>query len=111
MEALSACRMSPAMFFLAVLVVTLNITDALFTQVILDHGGHEVNPLARAAIASLGDNFWIWKYALVSLSVILLSSHVHLRLARVSLAVAAFMYMGVTVWQLILIDCIHPFIQ
>jgi hypothetical protein len=108
-EAVQTCRMSPLMFSMAVLVVTLNISDAVFTRIILEHGGHEVNPLARAAIASLGENFWIWKYALVSLSVILLSGNVHLRLARVSLALAAFMYTGVTVWQLFLLRELHSF--
>jgi hypothetical protein len=40
----------------------------------------------------------------------MLSSHIHLRVARVCLAVAAFMYSGVTVWHLILIDSLYPFI-
>ena len=109
-ETLSADRKNPLMFFMAVLIMSLNITDAFFTEIIIAHGGWEVNPIARAAIATFGDHFWLWKHGVVSLAVIMLSSHIHLRVARVCLAVAAFMYGGVTVWHLILIDSLYPFI-
>ncbi len=109
-QSLHLYRVNPLMFFMAILVVCLNIADAYFTQLIIAHGGWEVNPIAQAAITAFGDHFWLWKYALVSLSVIILSSHIHLRIARVSLAIAAVFYSGVTVWHLILIDCIHPFV-
>jgi len=109
-EPLIADRKRPLMFFMAVLIMSLNITDAFFTQIIIAHGGWEVNPIARAAIATFGDHFWLWKHGVVSLAVIMLSSHIHLRMARVCLAVAAFMYSVVTVWHLILIDSLYPFI-
>lgn len=109
-ETLIADRKRPLMFFMAVLIMSLNITDAFFTQIIIAHGGWEVNPIARAAIATFGDHFWLWKHGVVSLAVIMLSSHIHLRVARVCLAVAAFMYSGVTAWHLILIDSLYPFI-
>ena len=109
-ETLIADRKRPLMFFMAVLIMSLNITDAFFTEIIIAHGGWEVNPIARAAIATFGDHFWVWKHGVVSLAVIMLSSHIHLRVARVCLAVAAFMYSGVTVWHLILIDSLYPFI-
>ena len=109
-EPLIADRKRPLMFFMAVLIMSLNITDAFFTQIIIAHGGWEVNPIARAAIATFGDHFWLWKHGVVSLAVIMLSSHIHLRVARVCLTVAAFMYSGVTVWHLILIDSLYPFL-
>ena len=109
-ETLIADRKRPLMFFMAVLIMSLNITDAFFTEIIIAHGGWEVNPIARAAIATFGDHFWLWKHGVVSLAVIMLASHIHLRVARVCLAVAAFMYSGVTVWHLILIDSLYPFI-
>jgi len=110
LQFLNERRDSPGVFFLAVLVIILNLADAIFTEFILAHGGWEVNPIARAAIAAFGDSFWIWKYAVVSLSVILLSSLVHLRMARVCLAVAAVLYSAVTVWHMILIDSLIPFL-
>ena len=103
-------RDRPVMFCLAVLVASLNITDAMFTDFILAHGGSEVNPIARAAIVAFGDLFWLWKHTIVSLSVIMLISHIHLRMARVCLALSAFFYGSVTVWHLILIDSIYPFL-
>ena len=109
-EPLIADRKRPLMFFMAVLIMSLNITDAFFTEIIIAHGGWEVNPIARAAIATFGDHFWLWKHGVVSLAVIMLSSHIHLRVARVCLTVAAFMYSGVTVWHLILIDSLYPFL-
>jgi hypothetical protein len=109
-ETLIADRNSSLMFFMAILVISLNISDAFCTQLIIAHGGWEVNPIARAAIATFGDHFWLWKHGIVSLAVIMLSSHIHLRMARVCLAVAACMYSGVTVWHLILIDSLYPFV-
>jgi hypothetical protein len=106
---LCADRNRPLMFFVAILIMSLNITDAFFTQIIIAHGGWEVNPIARAALDLCGDYFWLWKHGVVSLAVIMLSSYIHLRIARVSLAVAAGMYSAVTVWHLILIDSIYPF--
>ncbi|MCU0555616.1 MAG: DUF5658 family protein [Syntrophales bacterium] len=108
LQFLNMRRDNPAVFFLAVLVIILNLADAVFTDFILAHGGWEVNPIARAAIAAFGDTFWIWKYAVVSLSVILLSSFVHMRMARICLTVAAVLYSAVTVWHLILIDSLYP---
>jgi len=108
LQFLNMRRDNPVVFFLAVLVIILNLADAVFTEFILAHGGWEVNPIARAAIAAFRDAFWIWKYAVVSLSVILLSSFVHVRMARVCLTVAAVLYSAVTVWHLILIDSLIP---
>jgi hypothetical protein len=108
LQSLRTHRDSPLVFFLAVLVIILNLADAVFTEFILAHGGWEVNPIARAAIETFGDYFWIWKYAVVSLSVLLLSNFIHMRLARISLAVAAVLYSAVTVWHLILIDSLVP---
>jgi len=109
-ERFIAYRINPGIFFTAVVILSLNITDACFTQLIIDHGGWEINPFARAAMATFGDNFWIWKHLLVSLAVVMLILHGHLRTARVSLAMAACLFAGVTVWQLILIGHLQPFL-
>ena len=74
-ERLIAYRINPGIFFMAVLILSLNITDACFTQLIIEHGGWEINPIARAAMATFGDHFWVWKHVVVSLAVIMLISH------------------------------------
>ena len=109
-ETLVVDRKRPLMFFVAALILSLNVADAFFTQIIIAHGGMEVNPIAQAALDFFGDHFWLWKHGVVSLAVIMLASHIHLRMARVCLAVAAFMYSGVTLWHLILLDSLYPFI-
>ena len=110
LQSLLVWRNNPLMFFMAILVASLNISDAFLTQFIIAHGGSEVNPIAQAAISTFGNHFWLWKHTIVSLSIIMLSSHIHLRMARVCLAIAAFFYSGVTVWHLILIDSIRPIV-
>jgi hypothetical protein len=109
-DRLIAYRINPGIFFMAVLILSLNITDACFTQLIIEHGGREINPIARAAMATFGENFWVWKHVVVSLAVIMLISHGHMRTARVCLATAAGLYTGVNVWHLILIDYLYAII-
>ncbi|HTZ40676.1 MAG TPA: DUF5658 family protein [Syntrophales bacterium] len=109
-ERLIAHRINPGIFFTAVVILSLNMTDACFTQLIIDHGGWEINPFAHAAMATFGSLFWVWKHVVVSLAVILLILHRHLRTARVCLATAACLFTGVTVWQLILIGSLRLFL-
>jgi len=63
------------LLFLLILVVGLNVLDGLFTMMILDNGGWEINPIVRSAIQLYGDRFWIWKFAIVSVPLILLCLH------------------------------------
>lgn len=108
-ERFIAYRINPGIFFMAVVILILNMTDACFTQLIIDRGGWEVNPFASAAMATFDSNFWIWKHVVVSLAVILLILHGHLRTARICLFTAACLFTCVTVWQLVLIDHLYPF--
>jgi len=73
-------RYSSGLLFLLILVVGLNVLDALFTMMILEDGGWEVNPVVRSVIQLYGDRFWIWKFAMVSISLILLCLHSKFRL-------------------------------
>jgi hypothetical protein len=66
---------SSGLLFLIILVVGLTVLDALFTMMILDNGGWEINPIVRSVIQLYGDRFWVWKFAIVSLPLILLCIH------------------------------------
>ena len=68
-------RYSSGLLFLLILVAGLNVLDALFTMMILDDGGWEINPVVRSVIQLYGDRFWVWKFAMVSISLILLCLH------------------------------------
>jgi hypothetical protein len=73
-------RYHSVLLFLIVLTVGLNVLDALFTMMILDDGGWEVNPVVRSAIQLYGNEFWVWKFAVVSTPLILLCLHSKFRL-------------------------------
>jgi hypothetical protein len=68
-------RYSSGLLFLIILIVGLTVLDALFTIMILDNGGWEINPIVRSAIQLYGDRFWVWKFAIVSVPLILLCIH------------------------------------
>ncbi len=70
----------PRLLILLTLVVGLTVLDALFTMMILDDGGWEVNPVVRSAIQLYGDRFWVWKFVIVSFPLTLLCLHSKFRL-------------------------------
>ncbi len=99
-------RYSSALFALLVLIVGLNILDALFTMTILDLKGWEVNPIVRSVIQLHSDKFWIWKFALVSFCLVLLCLHSRFKLVRGMIIFLSSVYLVVVLYQLFLL--IHP---
>jgi hypothetical protein len=73
-------RYSSGLLFLLILIVGLNVLDVLFTMMILDNGGWEINPVVRSAILVYGDGFWVWKFGIVSVPLILLCLHSKFRM-------------------------------
>ena len=68
------------LLILMILAVGLNVLDALFTMMILDDGGWEINPVVGSVIQLFGDRFWVWKFGIVSFSLTLLCLHSKFRL-------------------------------
>ena len=68
-------RYHSGLLILLTLAVGLTVLDALFTMMILDDGGWEVNPVVRSVIQLYGDRFWIWKFVIVSIPLALLCIH------------------------------------
>jgi hypothetical protein len=95
-------RYGAKLFFFLVLIVGLNMLDSLFTTMILDCGGWEVNPIVRSAIEVYGDNFWRWKFMIVSVNLILLCIHSKFRYVDRSILWITVLYLGVISYQLIL---------
>jgi hypothetical protein len=62
------------------LAMGLTLLDALFTMMILDDGGWEINPIVRSVIQLYGDRFWIWKFVIVFIPLTLLCLHSKFRL-------------------------------
>jgi hypothetical protein len=96
-------RYGQRLFFYLLLIAGLNILDAFFTIIILESGGREVNPLVRWTIDSYGDNAWSLKFAVVSCGTIFLCLHSHFRMAKVCIIVAAVLFIGVVMYQLLLL--------
>ncbi|OGP68234.1 MAG: hypothetical protein A2170_09885 [Deltaproteobacteria bacterium RBG_13_53_10] len=96
-------RYSSALFLFLVLILGLNILDALFTMIILDAGGLELNPIVSSVITLYGDRFWVWKFGIVSLSLILLCLHSKFRSVRTILFGINIVYFLVILHQAFLI--------
>lgn len=91
------------LLFLIILIVGLNILDSLFTMMILDLGGWEVNPIVRSVIEIYRDRFWVWKFAIVSVPLILLCIHSKFRLAMTAILGLCVIKIAVLLYQVFLI--------
>jgi hypothetical protein len=85
------------------LIVGLNILDAIFTTMILDLGGYELNPIVRSVIFLYGDKFWLWKFGVVSASLIILCLHSKFRMVKPIIFSITLIYLAVISYQLKLI--------
>ena len=79
--------------------------DAWLTMTILENGGWEANPVVSSVIQLYGDRFWIWKFAIVSLPLILLCLHSKFRLAVPALWAIGVFYMVAVSLQILLTIC------
>jgi len=96
-------RYGSGLFILLVLILSLNVLDALLTMVILRDGGQEMNPVVCSAIQLFGDKFWIWKFFTVSIPLILLCLHSKFRLVMPVLLGIGAVYVTVVLFQVFLI--------
>ena len=96
-------RYSSGLFFVLVLIVSLNVLDALLTMVILEFGGIELNPIVQSVIDLCGEKFWIWKFTIVSLSVVLLCLHSRFKRVMTVCIGSGFIYLVVILYQIVLI--------
>ncbi len=92
-------RYRPRLLFLILLIVGLNILDSLFTLMILECGGHELNPIVESAIAVYGDHFWVWKFGIVSVNVTVLCLYSKFRYVEKILLGICLIYLTVVLYQ------------
>ena len=92
----------PGLLLLLILPIGLNILDALFTMMILDDGGWEINPVVRSAIQLFGNRFWVWKFAIVSIPLILLCLHSKFRFVVPALVIITAINIVVVFYQILL---------
>jgi hypothetical protein len=96
-------RYSSVVFFFLVLTLGLNILDSLFTMMILDLKGREVNPVVQSIMTLYGSDFWIWKFGIVSLSLILLCILSDLKIVKGIIVTLSSVYFTVVLYQLFLL--------
>jgi hypothetical protein len=96
-------RYGSGLLFLLILIVGLNVLDAWLTMMILEDGGWEMNPVVQSVIQLYGDRFWVWKFAIVSVPVILLCLHSKFRLAMPVILGISAVYITVVLFQILLI--------
>ena len=96
-------RHGPVVFFFLVLLLGLNILDSLFTMMILEVRGRELNPIVRAAMDIYGSNFWVWKFAIVSLCALLLCMHSKRRAVKGVIIGLCTVYVWVVLYQILLL--------
>lgn len=97
-------RYSPKLFFLLVLILGLNVLDALFTMMILDLSGLEANPVVRSVMALHGQRFWVWKFGIVAVSLVMLCLHSKFRRVREIIVGLSAIYLMVILYQIWLIS-------
>lgn len=95
-------RYGARLFFSLVLIVGLNILDSFFTMIILDCGGSELNPIVRSAIEVYGGDFWIWKFMIVSVNLVLLCIHSRFCYVNRMILWITLLFLGVILYQFIL---------
>jgi len=93
-------RYSAGLFFLLLLTVGFNLLDSFFTMIILDYGGFELNPVVRSVIEVWGDKFWVWKFMIVSVSLVLLCLHSKFRRVKAAIMAASFIYIAIVLYQM-----------
>lgn len=96
-------RYSSKLFFFLILILGLNVLDVLLTVMILDSKGWEWNPIVRSVIEAHGDRFWIWKFSIVSVSLILLCLHSKFKPVRTIIVALCSIYLLVILYQVFLL--------
>ena len=96
-------RYSYVLFFLLVLILGLNVLDSLFAMLMIDLGDQEFNPLVSSYVELHGDMFWIWRFVIVSIALILLYLHHGFILVRRVIVAIGLIYIVIVVYQMYLI--------
>jgi len=96
-------RYGPGLFFILVSIIGLNVLDSLLTMMILELGGRELNPIVLSVMGLCGEKFWVWKFAIVSLCMVLLCLHSRFKRVIAVCIGSALIYLAVTLYQIFLI--------
>jgi len=96
-------RYHSGLLFVLTMFVGLNTLDAWFTMNILEDGGWEINPIVQSVITLYGDRFWVWKFCIVSIPLILLCLHNKFKWGIQCILGISFVYIIVILYQVFFI--------
>jgi Domain of unknown function (DUF5658) len=74
-------------------------------MIVLDYGGKELNPIVGSAIEAFGAKFWIWKFCIVSVSLVLLCVHSQFKRVETLILATGSIYLLLIIYQVLLITC------
>ncbi len=72
-------------------------------MMILDHKGWEFNHIVHSVMNIYGNRFWIWKFAIVSVSLILLCLHSKFRPVKQIIIGLSLIYFLMILYQLFIL--------
>ena len=96
-------RYSLRLFFLFASILCLNILDVFLTNTIVHQKGWKLNPMIRSVMEMSGERFWIWKFAIISVALIILCLHIHFKLAKKIIVVLSSIYFLIILYQIFLL--------
>ncbi len=96
-------RYSSRLLFFLILILGLNVLDVLFTMMILDHKGWELNPVVRSVMSIHGDAFWLWKFTIVSACLTLLCLHSKFRPVKQMIVTLGLIYLVTVIYQILIL--------
>jgi hypothetical protein len=72
-------------------------------MMIIDLGGQEFNPFVRFFMELHGEKFWIWRFAIVSVSLVLICLNRRYKLTRWIIIGIGSIYLMIVLYQIFLI--------
>ena len=97
-------RYSSKLFFFLILILGLNILDVLFTMIILDNKGWELNPFVGSVMNIHGDRFWIWKFTIVAACLVLLCIHSKFKPVKHVIIALSLIYLITIIYQIFVLS-------
>ena len=96
-------RYSLRLFFFFIAILCLNIIDVFLTNTIVHQKGWKLNPMICSLMEMNGERFWIWKFAIISVALIILCLHIHFKLAKKIIVVLSSIYFLIILYQIFLL--------
>lgn len=101
-------RYSLKLFFFFISILCLNILDVFLTNTIVYQKGLRLNPIILSVMGISGERFWIWKFAIVSVALIILCLHIYFKLGKKIIAVLSSICFLVILYQIFFLVYLLP---